>query len=58
MKFDHIDQKILDILQTNSKITNAQLASEIGTSASGMLDRVKRLESAGVIKKYVALVDP
>src|ERR1039458_405196 len=58
MKFDHIDQKILDILQTNSKITNAQLASEIGTSASGMLDRVKRLESSGVIKKYVALVDP
>src|ERR1017187_10424856 len=58
MKFDHIDQKILDILQTNSKITNAQLASEIGTSASGMLDRVKRLESSGVIKKYVALVEP
>jgi Lrp/AsnC family leucine-responsive transcriptional regulator len=58
MKFDHIDQKILNILQTNSKITNAQLAAEIGTSASGMLDRVKRLESSGVINKYVALVDP
>ncbi|MDR3665469.1 MAG: Lrp/AsnC family transcriptional regulator [Ignavibacteriaceae bacterium] len=58
MKFDIIDQKILNILQTNSKITNAQLAAEIGTSASGMLDRVKRLETAGVIKKYVALVDP
>jgi DNA-binding Lrp family transcriptional regulator len=58
MKFDAIDLKILDILQTNSNITNAQLASEIGTSASGMLDRVKRLEASGVIKKYVALVDP
>jgi len=58
MKFDSIDLKILDILQTNSNITNAQLASEIGTSASGMLDRVKRLESSGVIKRYVALVDP
>jgi DNA-binding Lrp family transcriptional regulator len=58
MKFDSIDMKILDILQSNSNITNAQLASEIGTSASGMLDRVKRLETSGVIKKYVALVDP
>jgi Lrp/AsnC family transcriptional regulator, leucine-responsive regulatory protein len=58
MKFDATDQKILNILQVNSKITNAQLASEIGISASGMLDRVKRLENAGIIKKYVALVDP
>lgn len=57
MKLDSIDKKILDILQTNSNITNAQLATEIGTSASGMLDRVKRLENAGVIKKHVALVD-
>jgi len=57
IKFDNIDLKILDILQTNSNITNAQLATEIGTSASGMLDRVKRLEASGVIKKYVALVD-
>jgi DNA-binding Lrp family transcriptional regulator len=57
MKLDNIDKKILDILQTNSNITNAQLAAEIGTSASGMLDRVKRLENAGIIKKHVALVD-
>ena len=58
MKFDEIDKKILDILQTSSNITNAQLAAEVGISPSGMLDRVKRLESAGVIKKYVALLDP
>jgi Transcriptional regulators len=57
MKLDNIDKKILDILQTNSNITNAQLAAIIGTSASGMLDRVKRLENAGIIKKHVALVD-
>lgn len=58
MKLDNIDKKILDILQTNGRITNAQLASEVGISPPGMLDRVKRLESAGVIQKYVALVDP
>ncbi len=57
MYFDEIDRKILEILQTNCKITNAQLASEVGISPSSMLERVKRLENSGVIKKYVALVD-
>lgn len=58
MKFDDIDRKILDILQTNCKITNAQLASEVGISPSSMIERVKRLENSKVIKKYVALVTP
>jgi Lrp/AsnC family leucine-responsive transcriptional regulator len=58
MYFDEIDRKILEILQTNCKITNAQLASEVGISPSSMLERVKRLENAKVINKYVALVAP
>lgn len=58
MKFDKIDKQILDILQTNSNITNAQLAAEVGISPPGMLERVKRLEKSGVIRKYVALVEP
>lgn len=58
MYFDEIDRKILEILQTNCKITNAQLASEVGISPSSMLERVKRLEQSKVIKKYVALVAP
>jgi len=58
MKLDDTDRKILDILQTNCKITNAQLASEVGISPSSMIERVKRLENAKVIKKYVALVSP
>jgi DNA-binding Lrp family transcriptional regulator len=58
MNFDDTDRKILDILQSNSNITNAQLASEAGISPSSMLERVRRLENAGVITKYVALVDP
>jgi DNA-binding Lrp family transcriptional regulator len=57
MKFDDTDKKILDILQTRSNITNAQLASEVGISPSGMIERVKRLENSGVIMNYVALVD-
>jgi len=58
MKLDKTDIKILEILQNNGRITNAQLAAEIGISPPGMLDRVKRLENAGVIQKYVALVNP
>lgn len=58
MKLDEIDRKILDILQTDANITNAQLASQLGISPPGMLERVKRLENSGVIKRYVAIVDP
>ncbi|MCE1190145.1 MAG: Lrp/AsnC family transcriptional regulator [Ignavibacteria bacterium] len=58
MVLDETDKKVLSILQTNSKITNAQLASEVGISPSSMLERVKRLENAKVITNYVALVDP
>ena len=58
MKLDKTDIKILEILQNNGRITNAQLAAEIGISPPGMLDRVKRLETAGVIQKYVPMVNP
>ena len=58
MKLDHIDQQILDTLQENAKTTNAQLAADAGISPPGMIERVKRLENSGVIKKYVALLDP
>ena len=57
-RLDHIDQKILAILQDKGRITNAQLASEVGLSPSRTLERVRRLENREVIQKYVALVDP
>jgi DNA-binding Lrp family transcriptional regulator len=56
-KFDQTDLKILEILQTNSNITNAQLAQEIGLSPAPTLERVKKLENAGVIKSYHAVID-
>jgi Lrp/AsnC family leucine-responsive transcriptional regulator len=55
---DQIDRKILDILQEHGRITNAQLAKEAGISPPPMLDRVRKLEKNGYIRKYVALVDP
>ncbi len=57
MKLDATDRKILELLQANSNITNAQLAQEIGLSPAPTLERVKKLENQGVIKSYHALVD-
>ncbi len=57
-KLDQIDRKILELLQANSNITNAQLAQEIGLSPAPTLERVKKLEQAGIIRSYHALVDP
>lgn len=57
VKLDAIDRKILEILQTNSNITNAQLAQEIGLSPAPTLERVKKLETAAVIKSYHAVID-
>jgi DNA-binding Lrp family transcriptional regulator len=57
IKLDATDRKILKILQTDSNITNAQLAQEIGLSPAPTLERVKKLENSKVIKSYHAIVD-
>ena len=57
LKLDKIDRKILDILQSNAKITNAQLSKEIGLSPAPTLERVKKLENSGIIKSYHAKLD-
>lgn len=58
IKLDDTDIKILDILQTDAHITNLNLSREVGISPPTMLERVKRLENSGVIKKYICLIDP
>jgi len=55
---DRIDKKILKLLQSNSKINNQELADEVALSPSPCLRRVKQLEEAGYIHKYVALLNP
>ncbi|MEP0986746.1 MULTISPECIES: Lrp/AsnC family transcriptional regulator [unclassified Ekhidna] len=57
IKLDKIDRKILDILQSNAKITNAQLSKDIGLSPAPTLERVKKLETSGIIKSYHAKLD-
>jgi DNA-binding Lrp family transcriptional regulator len=53
-KLDRIDIRILAELQKNGNMTNASLAGVVGLSASPCLQRVKRLEAAGVIAGYGA----
>ena len=54
---DKIDLKILKILQENAKITNLQLSAEIGLSPAPTLERVKKLETAKLIKGYYTQVN-
>ena len=56
-KLDKIDRKILDILQADGRITNAQLSKDIGLSPAPTLERVKKLENTGIIKSYHAKLD-
>lgn len=53
-KIDDIDKKILGILQSTAKITNAKLSEEIGLSPAPTLERVKKLEQMGIITSYHA----
>src|SRR3546814_15253414 len=55
---DSTDRRILAILQTDSSLTNVELARRVHLSPSPCLARVKALEAAGVIRGYVALADP
>ena len=55
---DLTDFRILRHLQQDASLTNVELAARINLSPSPTLARVKRLESEGVIARYVALADP
>lgn len=55
---DKTDLKILAELQTDGALSNVELAKRVHLSPSPCLARVKALEAQGVIKRYVALVDP
>jgi Lrp/AsnC family leucine-responsive transcriptional regulator len=57
-KLDRIDRKILGELQADGRLTNQALSDRVALSPSACLARVKRLETAGVIKGYQARLDP
>jgi len=57
MELDRFDRQILQILQTDARISNQELADRIGLSPSPCLRRVRALEESGLITGYRALLD-
>ncbi|MBZ4420649.1 Lrp/AsnC family transcriptional regulator [Myxococcus sp. RHST-1-4] len=55
---DRIDFAILEALQKNARLSNKELAAEVGLAQSSCLARVGRLREAGVLKSFHAEVDP
>ena len=58
MQLDDIDRKILRVLQRDGRMQNIELAKEVGLSPSPCLRRVRLLEEAGIIDRYVAVLNP
>ncbi|MEM7214089.1 MAG: Lrp/AsnC family transcriptional regulator [Pseudomonadota bacterium] len=56
MKLDRIDKSILAGLQENARISNIDLANQVGLSASACSRRLEHLEKTGVIESYQALI--
>lgn len=54
---DLLDNKIIKCLVDNSRMSSKDIANEVGLSVSAVIERIKKLESSGVIKKYTAIVD-
>lgn len=57
IEIDAIDRSILKKLQENGRLSNVQLAAEVGLSESACLRRVKLLEENGIIDRYVMLIN-
>ncbi|MGE4306665.1 MAG: Lrp/AsnC family transcriptional regulator, partial [Novosphingobium sp.] len=55
---DLLDLRILEELQADGRMTNQELSERVGLSPSPCLRRLRRLETDGVIQRYVALADP
>ena len=57
IKLDGLDRKVLAALQADGRISVVDLAAKVGLSPSPCLRRVRQLEKAGVISRYVAVLD-
>jgi len=55
---DQVDQRLVELLQRNARLSNAEMAEAVGLTASSVFERVKKLEQRGVITGYVAKVNP
>jgi Lrp/AsnC family leucine-responsive transcriptional regulator len=57
-ELDQKDRRILDLVQRDADLAQAEIARRVGLSAAAVNERLKKLEHAGVIRRYVAVVDP
>ena len=55
---DAVDRRILRVLQTDARISNAELARRCNVSPAAWFDRVKRLREKKIITGYAAMIDP
>jgi Lrp/AsnC family transcriptional regulator, leucine-responsive regulatory protein len=58
INLDRIDKHILELMQANGRISNLELADQVGLSPTPCSRRVKRLEESGLIIGHVTLLDP
>lgn len=56
-KIDELDLEILNILQGDGKVSNAEIARKVGKAPSAVLERVRKLRRSGIIKGYECIVD-
>ena len=57
-KLDTIDKKLLRFLQLDSRINVKEIAAKLNLTKTPIYDRIKRFDREGIIKKYVAVLDP
>ena len=57
-KLDKVDRELLNHLQKNARITNAELARRVELSPPGLQKRVRKLEDAGIIDQYATILNP
>ena len=55
---DDTDRKILNLLQSNARVSNTDVARKVGLAPSAVLERVRKLEERGLIQGYSARIDP
>src|SRR5688500_759166 len=55
---DELDSRILELLQDNARMTQSDIAKAVGLAPSAVLERIRKLEAKGIIRGYLAIIDP
>ncbi len=58
MKVDDLSWRILDCLQENARMSNAEIGRRIGISSPAVADRIRKMEDLGIIQGYKSIISP